>query len=136
MQLTVADDVYEQLMLLARAWAVPPSDVIHRLLSEFSRGGDQATELPLNEVAVHAIYAGTRTDGLYDPTTKSLTITTGALAGRTFKSPSGAAVTLVATLNPKIHPNRNGWWFWVQSETGELLKTIRDQSPDPDGSGH
>ena len=125
MQMTVADDVYEQVALLARAWAIAPSDVIRRLLTEFSRGGEQADGLPLNEVAVHAVYAGMRTDGLYDPVTKALSITSGVLAGRTFKSPSGAAVALVAALNPSVHPNRNGWWFWVRSDTGELLKTMR-----------
>jgi hypothetical protein len=128
MQMTVADDVYEQVALLARAWDLVPSDVIRRLLAEFSSGTHGDTASPTHEVAVHAIYAGVRTDGRYDPATGTLTITTGALAGRTYKSPSGAAVALVAALKPTVHPNRNGWWFWVQSDSGELLKTLRGSS--------
>jgi hypothetical protein len=124
--LAVADDVYEQVLLLSRAWAVAPGEVIRRLLAEFSKGGEQEPLQRGSEVAVHAIYAGKRTDGSYDPATKSLTITTGPLTGRSFKSPSGAAVALVAALNPSVHPNRNGWWFWMRSDTGELLKTIRN----------
>src|SRR5580692_4489789 len=110
MNLAVADDVYEQVALLSRAWAVAPSEVIRRLLAEFTKGGEREPLSRGSTVAVHAVYAGKRTDGNYDPVTKSLTITTGALAGRTFKSPSGAAVALVAALNPSVHPNRNGWW--------------------------
>jgi hypothetical protein len=124
-QLTVVDDVYEQITLLAKAWGIGTSDVIGRLLRDFR--GTQAETAPTlpGQVAVHAIYAGSRAEGLYDPAVKSLTITTGALAGRTFSKPSGAAVALVAALRPGVHPNRNGWSFWVESRTGRRLQAIR-----------
>jgi hypothetical protein len=77
------------------------------------------------EVAVHAIYAGIRTEGIYDRAAQSLTITTGPLAGKTFSKPSGAAVALVANLRPGVHPNRNGWSFWVESSSGKRLQAIR-----------
>jgi hypothetical protein len=124
-QLSVADDVYEQVTLLARAWATSPSDVLRRLLNEF-RGAEAPPAAPTEDrIAVHAIYAGTRTEGSYDPRTQSLTITTGPLAGQAFSTPSGAAVALVATLSPDVNPNRNGWSFWVQSANGERLQAIR-----------
>jgi hypothetical protein len=87
----------------------------------------QAETAPTNpgQVAVHAIYAGSRTEGLYDPAVQSLTITTGPLAGKSFNKPSGAAVALVAALRPGVHPNRNGWSFWVDSRTGKRLQAIR-----------
>ena len=124
-QLTVTEDVYEQITLLTKAWGISASDVIGRLLRDFR--GTQAETAPTKpgQVAVHAIYAGSRTEGLYDPAVQSLTITTGPLAGRTFSKPSGAAVALVAALRPGVHPNRNGWSFWVESRTGRRLQAIR-----------
>lgn len=124
-QLSVADDMYEQVILLARAWATSPSDVLRRLLREFRGSEDRPAEPTEEGIAVHAIYAGTRTEGSFDPRTQSLTITTGPLASQTFGTPSGAAVALVATLNPEVNPNRNGWSFWVQSANGDRLRAIR-----------
>ena|SRR5882762_7027921 len=128
-QLTVADDVYEQVTLLARAWATSPGDVLRRLLNEFRGGENRPTESAGERIAVHAIYAGTRTDGSFDPITQSLTITTGTLADRAFGTPSGAAVALVAALSPDVNPNRNGWSFWVQSASGERLQAVRSRRP-------
>lgn len=130
-QMAVADDVYEQVSLLARAWAASPSDVLRRLLDEFRGSNDRPAEPIEERIAVHAIYAGTRTEGSYDPRTQSLTITTGPLASQTFATPSGAAVGLVATLSPGVNPNRNGWSFWVQSANGERLQAIRPRRVHP-----
>jgi hypothetical protein len=130
-QLEVADDVHEQVTLLARAWKTSASDALRRLLVEF-RGAEEvpvSTKSSTEQVAVHAIYGGTRTDGLYDPVTQSLTITTGPLADRTFSKPSGAAVALVQAHRPDVNPNRNGWSFWVVSRTGERLQAIRHERP-------
>ena len=130
-QLEVADDVHEQVTLLARAWKTSTSDAVRRLLVEF-RGAEEpsASAAPTPEqVAVHAIYGGTRTDGFYDSVTQSLTITTGPLTGRTFSKPSGAAVALVQVHSPDVNPNRNGWSFWVVSKTGKRLQTIRYERP-------
>jgi hypothetical protein len=130
-QLGVSDDVYEQVTLLARAWTTSADDVIRRLLVDFRSAPDTSVSAgPTTEqIAVHAIYAGTRTDGQYDPVTQSLTITNGPLAGRIFSKPSGAAVALVGVLSPDVNPNRNGWSFWVVSKTGQRLQAIRYQRP-------
>lgn len=124
-QLAVTDEVYEQITLLARAWAISPNEVIGRLLRDFRETQAETAPPTPEKVAVHAIYAGTRTEGLYDPAAQSLTITTGPLAGRAFSKPSGAAVALVAALRPDVHPNRNGWSFWVDSRSGKRLQAIR-----------
>lgn len=126
-QLDVADDVYEQVTLLERAWATSASEVVRRLLIEFRGAEDRSASAKsaTPQVAVHAVYERTRTDGLYDPVTQALTITTGALAGKTFGKPSGAAVALVGAQSPGVNPNRNGWSFWVVSETGKRLQSIR-----------
>ena len=127
--LSVTEDVYEQVELLARAWGVSESDTIRRLLDTFRSSGTPAVKPPseITAVPVHVIYAGVRTDGLYDPVTRSLTITTGQLAGRVFSKPSGAAVALVETLSPDVNPNRNGWSFWTLSKTGQRLQSIRNE---------
>ena len=130
-QLEVADDVHEQVTLLARAWDTSASDALRRLLVAF-RGADEPVvpAVPAAErQAVHAIYGGARTDGLFDRVSHSLTITTGPLAGRTFSKPSGAAVALVQLYSPEVNPNRNGWSFWIVSRTGKRLQTIRSERP-------
>ncbi len=124
-QLTVTDAVYEQVALLARAWAISASDVVDRLLRDFRSMEGDAASAKAQRRAVHAIYAGVRTDGEYDSATQSLTITTGPLAGKTFSKPSGAAVALVAVLRPGVQPNRNGWSFWIDTSSGNRLQTIR-----------
>jgi negative regulator of replication initiation len=126
-RLAVTDDVYDQIALLARAWSTTPDDVIRRLLSDFRRTEDDDPSPKSEQIAVHAVYAGTRTEGLYDPVTQSLAITTGLLAGRTYTRPSGAAVALVTALSPAVNPNRNGWSFWVISKTGQRLQSIRNR---------
>jgi hypothetical protein len=128
-QLTVADDVHEQITLLARAWRTSESDAIRRLLSDFRSGEHTPVQANPQQEAVHAIYAGSRTEGVFDVATQSLSITTGRLAGRTFSRPSGAAVALVQALSPGVHPNRNGWSFWVVSRTGKRLQSIRPRRP-------
>lgn len=124
-QLTVTDAVHEQVILLARAWGISVSDVVDRLLRDFRNVEAGAASARAQQVAVHAIYAGVHTEGMYDRASQSLTITTGSLAGKTFSKPSGAAVALVAALRPGVHPNRNGWSFWVESSSGKRLQAIR-----------
>jgi negative regulator of replication initiation len=128
--IAVTDDVYEQVELLARAWGVSKSDTLRRLLDNFRDSNTSLADSSpeTTAVPVHVIYAGVRTDGLYDPVTQSLTITTGQLAGRVFSKPSGAAVALVQALSPGVNPNRNGWSFWILSKTGERLQSIRNSS--------
>jgi hypothetical protein len=128
-QLVVTDDVHEQITLLARAWNTSVSEAIRRLLSDFRGAQQESGQGKTQQEAVHAVYAGTRTKGLFDVATQALTITTGPLAGRTFSKPSGAAVALVQVLSPGVHPNRNGWSFWVVSRTGKRLQSMRPQRP-------
>ena len=130
-QLEIADDVHEQVSLLARAWNASASDALRRLLAEFRGMGEPSASpvLAAEQEAVHAIYRGTRTDGLYDRVSQSLTITTGPLTGRSFSKPSGASVALVQVYSPDVNPNRNGWSFWVVSKTGKRLQTIRYERP-------
>jgi hypothetical protein len=77
-------------------------------------------------INVHADYTGHRTQGTYDPVTTRIDITSGPLAGRSFKTPTGAARAVVAQYNPEVSPSRNGWTFWILSDgSGRLLQHIR-----------
>src|SRR5262245_7813136 len=81
-------------------------------------GGDRT-------VPIHADYEGHRTNARYVRGPGRIEIVDGPLAGESFKTPSEAAVRVVKEYNPEVNPNRNGWTFWVISETGAPLQTIR-----------
>lgn len=118
---------YRRLALLGRAWNLDVSGAVTRLLDEFEAGAPSAGTPPTfdDQVSVHAVYADQRVDGLFDRRTKRLRITSGPLADRTYRTPSGAAVAVVGLHNRSVNPNRNGWSFWLINETGELLQTLR-----------
>lgn len=73
-------------------------------------------------IKVFANFGGKRADGLYDSATDSIRLVDGALAGRTFRAPSGAAA-VVRSMYPAVRPNREGWTFWWESETADILST-------------
>ena len=116
-----------RLTLLARAWNTDLGGAVSRLLDHFE--GDPLPSRPTagdERVAVHAVYSDERIDGLFDQHTEHLEIVTGALSGRVYRSPSGAAVAVVGLYKKGVNPNRNGWTFWTITDTNELLQTIRN----------
>jgi hypothetical protein len=119
----------DRLSLLARAWAVSPDMALGRLLDDFMSGGTAvATEAPDpgdGALAVHALYGGQRIEGRFFPTSGRLEILSGPCGGRSFKSPSGAAIAVVQAINPTVNPNRNGWSFWIVNDTGRTLQSAR-----------
>lgn len=124
-------DTHAKVTLLARAWDVTPAQAVARLVDHFhnpvplptAQGGSPAD----STVAVHAFYEGKRVSGRYDPATRSLTVDPGPGAGH-YKSPSGAATAVLQALKPEVHPNRNGWSFWVIDSSGRALQSIRGTS--------
>jgi hypothetical protein len=122
----IPDDVDDDLALLARAWRTTKGAAVRRLLQEYAQpSATSPATTALGGVAIHAIYEGQRTNATYDPVTKRVDVTAGQLAGRSFKSPSGAAIAVVQHQNPAVHPNRNGWTFWTVTDSGELLQSLR-----------
>ncbi|GAA4197627.1 hypothetical protein [Microbispora amethystogenes] len=80
-------------------------------------------------VAVYVDYEGHRTQGIYDRATTRIDIISGPLAGRSFKTPTGAARAVVAHYKPGVSPNRNGWAFWMLDDgSGRFLQSIRETS--------
>lgn len=123
-------DTHAKVTLLARAWDVTPAQVVGRLVDHFHNPAPSPAVQAANAdgtVAVHAFYEGCRVSGRYDPANRSLTVDPGPGAGR-YKSPSGAATAVLQALKPEVHPNRNGWSFWLIDDSGRALQTIRGAS--------
>lgn len=123
-------DVDEQtafaLRLAADTAGISEGEVVRRLIERHRPSAEPTDSITSSAtVAVHTVYEGHRTAATYDPTTHRVTITDGPLAGRSFKSPSGAAIAVVAHYRPSVNPNRNGWSFWTVTSSGELLQTLR-----------
>lgn len=123
-------EVEQQLRLLARAWGSSTGEAVRRVLAAFgsvccnptdAHDGDAVRDA----IPIHAGYQGIRIDAAFDAQTQGVKVLSGPLAGHTYKSPSGAAVAVVRTVNPAIHPNRNGWGFWLVSDTGAELESLR-----------
>ncbi|MEU5527682.1 hypothetical protein ABZ744_12150 [Micromonospora chersina] len=125
-EIAVSSGVQERIALLSLAWGISEGEAVERLLNEFQKSGQRRLAPNVDKrIPVHAVYEGSRTDGLFDPGSEVLEITSGALAGKRFRSPSGAAAAVVGAANPRVRPNRNGWAFWVCTDTGSILQMIR-----------
>ena len=124
--LEVDEDVRQQVRLLARAWSVREGEVIRRLVNAFvNQDAEPVAGGLVAPVAIYADYEGHHVEAEFHPATKRVSVTSGPLTGRSFKSPSGAAIAVVQALNPTVHPNRNGWSFWFLQENGQALQSIR-----------
>jgi hypothetical protein len=124
---TLSVDVSDRLRLLGKAWGTNEDQTIRRLLTHFQKADGTSTDASDDLVRVHAVYRGERIEAAYDPDTQRVEILSGPLQGQSFNSPSGAAIGVVQYINPKVHPNRNGWTFWYLDSTGEALQSMRTQ---------
>ncbi len=126
----VDDSTFSSLEFAARMARTTAGDVVARLVAQASvpalaappSGANGASTL----IRVYACYDGHRAEGTYDPDTTRIDITSGPLAGRSFKTPTAAARAVVAHYKPGISPNRNGWLFWILDDgSGRFLRSIR-----------
>jgi hypothetical protein len=126
--IVVADGVHREIDLLAVAWNTSESEVIRRLLDEYAKlaGRSGRRDDPdQNTVKIHSVYAGQRVEAIYHRDTKRVDVTSGVLTGQSYNRPSGAAIAVVQALKPGVNPSRNGWSFWVVTDTGKLLQSVR-----------
>jgi hypothetical protein len=124
----VDDHTYRSIEFAARMSNSTAGEVVARLVDQASMPEPVApdTRHASNGVRVYADYGGHRTHGTYDQVTTRIDITSGPLAGRSFKSPTGAARAVVAHFKPGVNPNRNGWSFWtLDNGSGQFLQSIR-----------
>jgi hypothetical protein len=126
----VDDQTYRAIEFAARMAGLTAGEVVARLVAQASVPAlappNAGASGALDVINVHADYAGHRTEGIYDPITTRIDITSGPLAKRSYKTPTGAARAVVAHYKPGISPNRNGWTFWILSDgSGRLLQDLR-----------
>ncbi len=130
----VDERTYRSLEFAAHVSGCTAGEVIARLVTAASvrapaEEGEAEHPKAAGGLAVYADYAGHRTHGRYDPSTKRIDITAGPLAGQSFKTPTGAARAVVAHYKPGVNPNRNGWSFWMLDDgSGKFLQGIRKTS--------
>jgi hypothetical protein len=120
---------FRDLSLIAKAAGMTHSQAVAFLIEDFHRtsGSMDTTRATSSGVPVHATYQGQRVEGVFDPDTGGLTVTSAPLQGKWFRSPSGAAKAVVASLKPGVTPNRSGYDFWFVTSTGKTLASIRSR---------
>ncbi|GAA1810974.1 hypothetical protein GCM10009682_35690 [Luedemannella flava] len=122
----VGEGTYRELELLAVAWHTTIPDVVRRLVHAAATGvPPRRAYAALVSVAVHASYAGTRIEAIFEPEPHAVTVRSGPLRGRIFKTPSGARRAVIEALNPGASSAGNGWHFWTVTATGARLHTLR-----------
>lgn len=124
----VTDGDHDRLALLSRAWKLPEGEVVRRLLDEFAGATTSAAGAFREEgdrVAIYADYEGHLIEAVFHRKTKRVDITSGVLAGCSYRSPSGAAAGVVKMINANVNPNRNGWLFWFLQGSRDMLQTVR-----------
>jgi hypothetical protein len=67
-------------------------------------------------------------EAVFDRSTNTVTVTSGELAGKSYTSPSSAAIAVVEALNPgREAANTNGRLFWLVKSTGQPLRSVIGQ---------
>lgn len=113
----------------ARMANVTEGEIVRRLVAASAL----ATEDPEpadQGVAIYADYEGRRVRARYFEPAR-VEIIDGPLAGKSFKTPTGAARAVVRHYNPSVNDNRNGWSFWqIDNRSGARvwLQSIRPSS--------
>ncbi|MCA2203997.1 MULTISPECIES: hypothetical protein [unclassified Streptomyces] len=128
----VDEQTYRSIEFAARMGGTTAGEVVARLVRTASvppsapaAASNEGAEKE-RKVDVYADYEGHRTRGSYNRDTKRIDITSGPLAGQSFKTPTGAARAVVAHYKPDVNPNRNGWSFWLLDDgSGGALQSIR-----------
>jgi hypothetical protein len=123
----VDQETYDELKFASNLTGVSISQIVGQLVAQSRTASATSEELggKPDTVPIHSFYEGHHTEALYYRRGGRIEILTGSLAGRTFKTPSEAAKEVVTLYNPDVTANRNGWTFWVITETKAPLQSIR-----------
>jgi hypothetical protein len=80
---------------------------------------------PSTWMPVHRRFKGELVEGSFNPATKELKVNTAPWNGKTFTSPTAAAVEVVRRISgPDVTPSTNGRTFWIITETGYNLHSV------------
>lgn len=100
----------------ARMAGVTEGEIISRLIAA-SALVETGSDPPPDGVAIYADYEGHRTRARYFEPAR-VEIVDGPLAGKSFKTPTGAARAIVRQYNSSVNDNRNGWAFFQIDNNG------------------
>lgn len=131
-QIEVDDATDTYLAFAASIAGMTKGQVVARLVAQAQAAvapgpADGGEEEPAS-VRVYADYAGHRTYASFTPGPGRIEITSGPLAGQSFRTPSQAAREIVKHYKPDVSPHRNGWGFFFVAATGAPLQTLRHRS--------
>lgn len=133
-QVDVDDATDRYLSFAAGIAGLTKGEVVARLVAQAQaqavgepRTTDAGEEEPAG-VKVYADYAGHRTYASFVPGPGRVEITSGPLAGQSYRTPSQAAREIVKHYNPAVSPHRNGWSFFLVAATGAPLQTLRHRT--------
>lgn len=126
----VDEAVKRSVSFAARMADVTEGEIVRRLIAGSSH---EATERDARQAGapIYADYEGHRTRALYFSPAR-VEIIDGPLEGKSFKTPTGAARSVVRHYNPSMNDNRNGWVFWQIDNGGGprvWLQSIRPLGP-------
>lgn len=123
----IDQETYDELRFASNLTGMGMGQIVAQLVAQ-SRTATEASDgsgRKPDVVPIHSFYEGHHTEALYYRRGGRIEILNGSLAGRTFKTPSEAAKEVVAHHNPDVSANRNGWTFWVITESKAPLQSIR-----------
>ena len=131
-QIDVDEQTFEVIRLAALVAGVSEAEVVARAVRAMPKGRGDVPTVPVDpwsDVEIYAVYQGRRVEAKFLPATRRVTMTSGPLAGRSFRTPSTAAAAVVADVNPDRGSPTNGWRFWRVVATNAHLDSIRSSVP-------
>lgn len=125
--ITIDDDTHQRLQLAAHVAGISVADVVRKLTHEQQAAGEH--EGALDWQPIYSNYLGKDTTAEFHPGSTAIRITSGALKGSEFPSPSAAAIAVVKHANPnRADPHANGWRFWKVYGTRRNLDSVFPRS--------
>ncbi len=125
--ITIDDDTRQRLQLAAHVAGITIADVVRKLTHEHQAAGEDGGAPDWQPI--YSNYLGNETTAEFHPGSTAIRITSGALKGKEFPSPSAAAIAVVKHTNPnRVDAHANGWRFWKVNGTRRNLDSVFPRS--------
>lgn len=126
---TLDNETYAMVMFAARVGSMSPAEVIRKAVVTSvptKQDSSAGTGRPSHQKhQIHMVYLRQRISGEIDAATGRVTITSGPLSGKSYKSPSGASMAVVRSINPdRSRSESNGWRDWIDDATGRPIGEV------------
>lgn len=128
---------YDRLSVAARLIGVDEGEIVKVLLDRLTAEGSgqtgtaprgetaRAGERPDDWIPIFKVYKGNRIEGLFNPSTMAVKVTSDPWRGKVFTSPTAAAVDVVDHFpSDRRTSNTNGRKFWRLVSTGNDLRSV------------